>query len=87
MALNNVLPGIQFTLDKEKNSYLHFLDILIHCLPTGTLESTVLRKPIHYNVVLHSQSNSPVSHKRVCIEALFSHLRTHCSTPVARKLR
>ncbi len=37
IGLNNALPGIQFTLDKEKDSNLPFLDILIHRLPTGTL--------------------------------------------------
>ncbi len=41
IALNNALPGIQFTLDKEKDSNLPFLDILIHRLPTGTLETSV----------------------------------------------
>ncbi len=42
IALNNALPGIQFTLDKEKDSTLPFLDILIHSLPTGTLENLCL---------------------------------------------
>ncbi len=36
MALNNSLPGIQFTLDKEKDSNLPFRNILIHRLPTST---------------------------------------------------
>ncbi len=35
IALNNALPGIQFILDKEKDSNLPFLDILIHRLPTA----------------------------------------------------
>ncbi len=37
IGLNNALPGIQFTLDKEKDGNLPFLDMLIHHLPTGTL--------------------------------------------------
>ncbi len=36
MALNNSLPGIQFTLDKEKDNNLPFRNILIHRLPTST---------------------------------------------------
>ncbi len=39
MALNNALSGIQFTLEKEKDNSLPFHDILIHRLPTGTLET------------------------------------------------
>ncbi len=42
IGLNNALPGIQFTLDKEKDSNLPFLDILIHHLPTGTLKNLCL---------------------------------------------
>ncbi len=85
IALNNVLPGIQFTLDKEKDSNLPLFDILIHRLPTGTLETFVYRKSTHSDVVLNFHSNSPGSHKRSCIKAFFSRLHTHCSTPVARK--
>ncbi len=54
-------------------------------VPTGTLETSVYRKSTHSDVVLNFHSNSPVSHKRSCIKALFSRLYTHCSTPVARK--
>ncbi len=84
IALNNALPGIQFTLDKEKDR-TPFLNILIHRLPTGTLQISVYRKSTHSDVVLNFHSNSPVSHKHSCIKALFSRLHTHCSTPVARK--
>ncbi len=71
IALNNALPGIQFTLDKEKDSNLPFLDILIHRLPTGTLETSVYRKSPHSDVVLNFHSNSPASHKRSYIKTLF----------------
>ncbi len=63
VALNNALPGIQFTMDNEKCSSLPFLDVLIHRLPTGTLETSVYRKPTHSDVVLNYHSKSPVSHK------------------------
>ncbi len=41
IALNNGLPESQFTPEKEKDSNLAFLDILIHRLPTGALETSV----------------------------------------------
>ncbi len=63
-TLNNALPGIQFTPDKEKDSNLPFLYILSHRLPTGGLESSVYRKSTHSDVVLNFHSNSPVSHKQ-----------------------
>ncbi len=77
IALNNALPGIQFTLDKEKYSNLPFLDILIHRLPTGTLETSVYRKSTHSDVVLNFHSNSPASHKRSCVKAPPSSPLTH----------
>ncbi len=71
MALNNTLPGVQVTLDKEKDSNLPFLDTLIHRLRTGTLETSVYRKSTPSDVVLHFQSNIHASHKRSCSKALF----------------
>ncbi len=71
VALNNALPGVQVTLDKEKDSNLPFLDVFIRRLPTGTLETSVYRKFTHYDVMLHFQSNIPASHKRSCSKALF----------------
>ncbi len=70
MALNKALPEIQFTLD-----------ILILSLPTGTLETSLCRTSTHSDVVLHSQSNSPVSQKRSCIKALFLGYIPTVSTP------
>ncbi len=59
---------------------------MIHCLPTGTLETSVYRKSTHSDVVLNFHSNCPASQKQSCIKALFfSRLHTHCSSPVARK--
>ncbi len=52
MALNNALPGIQFTLDKEKGIYLSFLDILIHRLLTCTLETSIYKRSTLSDVVL-----------------------------------
>ncbi len=65
IVLNNALPGIQFTLDKENDNNLHFLDRSIHHLPTGTLKTSVYRKSTHSDVVLHSQSNSPASQTKL----------------------
>ncbi len=52
MTLNNALSGIQFTLDKEKDSNSPFHDILVKRLPTGTLGTSVYRKFAHCCVVL-----------------------------------
>ncbi len=80
MALNNALPVIQFAPDKQDEINFPFLDILIHRLPKGTLETSVYRKSTHSDVVLHFLSTSPVSHNPNCIKVHFSRLRTNCST-------
>ncbi len=63
---------------------LPFLDVLVHKLPSGTLEASVYRKATNADIVLHYDSNSPASHKRSCMTALFSRITTHCSNTEAR---
>ncbi len=72
VALNNALPGIQFTLDKEKGSNSPFLDILIHRLSTCVLETSVHRKSILSDVVLNFLSNSPYHINKVTLKPFFS---------------
>jgi hypothetical protein len=42
--LNSISPHIQFTMEKEKDNSLPFLDVLISCLPNGSLTHQVYRK-------------------------------------------
>ncbi len=82
--LNTTLPGISFTMETAKENKLPFLDVLVHKLPSRTFETSVYRKAANADIVLHYDSNSPASHKRSCVTALFSRITTHCSNAEAR---
>ncbi len=76
--LNTALPEIGFTMETAAENKLPFLDVLVHKLPSATFEASVYRKATNADIVLHYDSNSPASHKRSCMTALFSRITTHC---------
>ena len=45
--LNSIEPSIQFTVEREINGYLAFLDLNVHRTVEGKLETDVYRKPTH----------------------------------------
>ena len=59
--INLINPSIQFTKDLESDHKLPFLDVLIHRDISGTLNTTVYRKPTHTNQYLNFESNHPLS--------------------------
>ncbi len=82
--LKTTLPKIGFTMETAAENKLPFLNVLVHKLPSGTFEALVYRKATNADIVLHYDSNSPTSHKRSCMTALFSRITTHCSNAAAR---
>ncbi len=71
-------------METTTENKLPFLDVLVYKLPSGTFETSVYRKATNAHIVLHYDSNSPASHKRSCMTALFSRITTHCSNAEAR---
>ena len=62
-TLNLFYPNTSFTLEKENNSQLPFLDVLF--IRNGTrLDTTVYRKNTHNDLYLHWDAFTPVSWKR-----------------------
>ncbi|XP_054723405.1 uncharacterized protein LOC129233402 [Uloborus diversus] len=51
--LNNIHPRFQFTMEKESNNQLPFLDVLVTKKEDGTLGHQVYRKPTHTDRYLH----------------------------------
>jgi hypothetical protein len=45
--LNSIEPSIQFTIEREINGHLAFLDLNVHRTVEGKLETDVYRKPTH----------------------------------------
>ncbi|BHF70935.1 hypothetical protein SprV_0401398800 [Sparganum proliferum] len=79
--LNAVFPDIQFTMEKEENNQLAFLDVLVCRKDCGGLKTKVFRKATNTMQVLNFNSNHPISHKRSCVRTLYRRVETHCSEP------
>ena len=48
--LNGVHPHIQFTMEREINNWLAFLDVLVLLRSVGSLAHKVYRKPMHTDI-------------------------------------
>ncbi|BHF70512.1 hypothetical protein SprV_0301356300 [Sparganum proliferum] len=78
-TINSTISGIQFTLEKEVDNKLPFLDVLVQRKVDGTLRTSVYRKETYAEVILPFKSNQPISHKRSAVNSLLSRAKTHCS--------
>ena len=77
--ISSIEETIQFTTEKESESKIAFLDVLVSRSPDKTLNTTVYRKSIHTDKYLDFNSNPPIAHKLAVIRTL-NH-RTHNLPP------
>ena len=74
--LNSVEPSIQFTVEREQDRRLSFLDLNVYRTDHGNLETGVYRKPTHTDKYLAFDSHHPICHKKSVTKTLF--MRAEC---------
>ena len=83
-TLNLIWSHIQFTIKKEHNFSLPFLDVLVkrnsrngNTTTHGLLSTTIYRKPTHTNRYLHYTSHHPKHQKITVAKTLLSRVNRH----------
>ena len=69
--LNDVNPNIQFTVEREEEGHLSFLDIHLTHNQDGSVDTSVHRKKTHMDRYLNFKSHHPLAHKRSVVSTLF----------------
>ena len=73
--LNSRHKNIQFTVEVEEDRRLPVLDIVLHRLPDGRMNTTVFRKPTHTERYLLFSSHNPSSMKVAVVKYLTQRLQ------------
>ena len=68
--LNNIEPSIQFTIERETERKISFLDVTVCRQDDGQLSTEVYRKPTHTERYLSFDSHHPTAHKRAVVKSL-----------------
>ena len=82
--LNSIDRNIQFTVEKESDGQLPFLDVLVTREEDGTISTSVYRKPTHTDQYLAFESHHPMGHKRAVVRTLMHRAEALCSSGVSR---
>ena len=82
--LNSMCSHIYFTIEKEHNFSLPFLDVLVKrnsrngsITTHSLLSTTIYRKPRHTNRYLHYTSHHPKHQKLIVAKTLLNRMNTH----------
>ena len=81
---NNLVPSIKFTLEKEQNNRINFLDITVN-KNHEDLSFEIYRKPTATNIIIPNDSCHPREHKTAAIRYYCNRMKTYKLTPESRQ--
>jgi len=81
---NDLVPSLKFTLEKEQNNQINFLDITINKNQDG-LSFEIYRKPTATDIIIPNDSCHPREHETVAIRYYCNRLETYKLTPGSRQ--
>jgi hypothetical protein len=73
---NSIHPNIQYTIEKERNNKLNYLDITIDNTP-NTPTFSICRKPTTTDIIIHNDSYHPPEHKNSAIRHFINRMNTY----------
>ena len=77
--INDLHPALTFTVEREKDHTLPFLDMLIHNI-NGKLSSSWYRKPTDTGLTLNFHSLAPMKYKRSVVTGFVHRIFRACSS-------
>ena len=78
--LNAIESCIEFTIKRERDEQISFLDVLVERENNGTVSTSVYKKKTHTVKYLDFSSHHPAVHKAAVVTTLFSSANTICSS-------
>ena len=77
--MNTIENSIKFTVEKEADHTLSFLDALVRQNENGGFTTSVYRKPTNSNQHLNLRSDHPLEHKQSVVQSLIDRANAFCS--------
>ena len=82
--LNSIDPCIQFTIERESDGQLPFLDILLNREEDGSISTSVYCKATQKDQYLCFHSHHPATHKRAVVRTLMCRAEALSPSGVSR---
>jgi hypothetical protein len=81
---NSIHHKIKFTIEKEENSKINFLDLSISRI-SNRMELAIYRKPTTTDLIIHNDSCHPLEHKKNAINYLLNRINQYPITSKNKK--
>lgn len=78
--INDLHPSLKFTIEKESEGSLPFLDMRIHHNPDGSLASTWYCKKTDTGLLMNYHASAPVKYKRSVVSGMVHRIIRACSS-------